>query len=140
MFYVHSLLLAAVLVTTGEAVSPATNDQSALIIVSAEFGTLGARRKLDIVQPIQRLCGTDSSDCSVFCSETSFGLYRLGRKPICRVTYRCPDHSTRSIEAARKEPVLMRCGATGDEEEDGSAETAEKLSPPPYVPPAPPKN
>lgn len=102
-------------------------------MLSGQFGTLGAKRKLDIVQRLQELCGTESDSCSVFCSETSFGLYRLGPKPICRVIYRCPNGATRSAEAAREEPILMRC-----EEQDSEqvAQPAEELQPPPYTPPA----
>ena len=104
-----------------------------LIVLTGEFGTLGVKRKLDIVQRLQQLCGPGSASCSVFCSETSFGRYRLGPRPICRVIYRCPDASTRSVEAAREEPILLRC----DEPETEPAEAnAQGLSPPPYVPPA----
>lgn len=78
-------------------------------IVDGVFGKLGRERKLDIVARLQQLCGTTSTSCQVFCSETSFGRYRLGKHPICRVTYRCGASLIRSVEAAREEPILMRC-------------------------------
>jgi hypothetical protein len=80
-----------------------------IAIVTGSFGALGRARKLDIVAALTALCGRDAPSCQVFCSETSFGRYSLGRKPICRVTYRCGDGSVRSIEAAREEPIMMRC-------------------------------
>ena len=78
-------------------------------IVTGVFGKLGRERKLDITVRLQQLCGAASKSCHVFCSETSFGRYRLGKHPICRVTYRCGAGFVRSVEAAREEPILMRC-------------------------------
>ena len=78
-------------------------------IVAGVFGKLGRERKLDITVRLQQLCGTASKSCHVFCSETSFGRYHLGSRPICRVTYRCGAGFVRSVEAAREEPILMRC-------------------------------
>ena len=78
-------------------------------IVTGVFGKLGRERKLDIAVRLQQLCGTASKSCHVFCSETSFGRYSLGRPAICRVTYRCGAGFVRSVEAAREEPILMRC-------------------------------
>jgi hypothetical protein len=78
-------------------------------ILSASFGTLGRKRKLDIAARLDDLCGRRSQSCDVFCSETSFGRYNLGSHPICRVVYRCPDGHTRSAEAAREEPIMLRC-------------------------------
>ncbi len=80
-----------------------------ITILSGNFGKLGSRHQLDMTARLQQLCGDEGSHCDVFCSETSFGRYKLSRKAICRVVYRCPDGSTRSAEAAREEPILMRC-------------------------------
>ncbi len=109
-----------------------------LVILAGEFGTLGAKRKLDIVARLQHYCGTGADSCNVFCSETSFGLYRVGRKAICRVIYRCPDASTRSVEAAREEPILISCRREADEEPSAGFDIvkAENLQPPPYLQPS----
>ena len=106
---------------------------SGLTILSGQFGTLGAKRKLDIAQRLQQLCGTGGASCSVFCSETSFGRYRLGSRPICRVIYRCPDATTRSVEAASEEPILLRCE---EAQPEAAEQPTQELKPPPYVPPA----
>ena len=108
-------------------------------VLTAQFGTLGGNQKLDISARLQQLCGAGSVSCSVFCSETSFGLSRLGRRPICRVAYRCPDASTRSVEAAKEEPILMRCGDGDAEQVKGEVEftTPGQPQPPPYVAPTP---
>jgi hypothetical protein len=121
---------------TGVAMTSSGPQASAVMgvtVLTAEYGTLGARRKLDISQRLQALCGTSGESCNVFCSETSFGLYRLGRRPICRVTYRCPDASTRSVEAAKEELLVMRCPVALIEEGDEPAE--DQPQPPPYLPP-----
>jgi hypothetical protein len=81
----------------------------AIQVVTGTFGSLGHMRKLDITARAQDLCGSGAQSCQLFCSETSFGRYALGRKPICRITYRCGADSVRSVEAAREEPILMRC-------------------------------
>ena len=85
------------------------NTAPPISIVSATFGTLGTRRILDITVRLQVLCGTGAQSCSIFCSETSFGRYNLGRKAICRVAYRCGPDFVRSVEATHEEPILMRC-------------------------------
>ena len=103
-------------------------------VLAGQFGTLGDKRKLDIVAPLQALCGSSSMSCSAFCSETSFGRYRVGRKAICRVTYSCPDASVQATEAAKEEVIALRC-----EEEDGgqdaAARPAAEPQPPAYQPP-----
>lgn len=81
----------------------------AIQVVTGTFGSLGHTHKLDITARVQDLCGSGAQSCQLFCSETSFGRYALGRKPICRITYRCGAGSVRSVEAAREEPILMRC-------------------------------
>ena len=100
-------------------------EQAGILILAAQFGSLGLSRKLDIAAPLQALCGT-STDCSAFCSETSFGLYRLGRQPICRVAFRCPDQSVHAVEAAKEDLIVMRC-------EGDLAPAAEDLQQPRYV-------
>jgi hypothetical protein len=81
-----------------------------VVVLEGRFGTLGSRSFLDITARLRELCANGSERCDVFCSETSFGRYALGRRPICRVLYRCPDLSTRSAEAAREEIIFIRCG------------------------------
>lgn len=88
---------------------PAMDETGAIQIVTGTFGSLGRNRKLDITARTQELCGSGARSCQIFCSETSYGRYALGRTPICRVTYRCGAGSVRSVEAAREEPILMRC-------------------------------
>ena len=86
----------------------AETSSDSIQIVTGVFGRLGRERKLDIMVRLQQLCGTASRSCQVFCSETSFGRYSLGKRPICRVTYRCGPGFVRSVEAAREEPILMK--------------------------------
>jgi hypothetical protein len=88
-----------------------------VVILEGRFGTLGARAYLDITARLHELCVPGSERCDIFCSETSFGRYALGKRPICRVTYRCPDLSTRSVEAAREEMIFLRCGEAMPEAE-----------------------
>jgi hypothetical protein len=86
-----------------------------LEILSATFGTLGRSRKLDIAARLQQLCTDEAQSCQIFCSETSFGRYRIGSQAICRVAYRCEsDGGVRSVEAAREEPILMSCPKRDD--------------------------
>lgn len=113
----------------------AAGQASGIHIVAGEFGTLGAKRKLDIVARLQTLCGTDGDSCSVFCSETSFGRYWLGYRPICRVIYRCPDATTKSVEAAREEPIILSCRDPNEELSLQVAPEIEQLQPPAYIPP-----
>ena len=116
----------------GRSAAQASNGIS---ILTGEFGTLGAKRKLSIIAPLQKLCGSESDSCSVFCSETSFGRYNVGRRPICRVTFRCSDQATRAVEAAKEELIVLRC--EDEQAKDASEQQApvEQLQPPPYVPP-----
>lgn len=100
--------VAASLMLTSAAEGAAT-PKSGVTVLEGRFGTLGARSYLDITARLRQLCGSGSERCDVFCSETSFGRYALGRQPICRVLYRCPDLSTRSAEAAREEMIFLRC-------------------------------
>jgi len=97
-----------------------------VVVLEGRFGTLGSRSFLDITARLRELCANGSERCDVFCSETSFGRYALGRRPICRVLYRCPDLSTRSAEAAREEIIFIRCGeASSDSPFDGRSMTAD---------------
>ncbi len=85
-------------------------------VVTGMYGVPGAKHVLDITERLQDLCGSGAQRCSVFCSDSSFGRYRLGHKPICRVTYRCGNEEVRSVEAWREEPILMRCPDRRDEQ------------------------
>ena len=105
-------------------VSPKYRTNDGIRVVTGSFGTLGTSRTLDIAAQLQNLCGPDAQSCRVFCSETSFGRYNLGRRPICRVTYRCGPSLVRSVEAMREEPLLMKCP-------DPIAEPTTAPSPPP---------
>lgn len=89
--------------------APLAGDSPHIQIVTAMYGRPGARHVLDIAERLQDLCGSGAERCSVFCSDSSFGRYALGRKPICRVTYRCGADYVRSVEAWREEPILLRC-------------------------------
>ena len=80
-------------------------------IVAGMYGKPGRAHVLDITEKLQDLCGAGAERCSVFCSDSSFGRYSLGRKPICRVTYRCGADYVHSVEAGREEPIVMRCPA-----------------------------
>jgi hypothetical protein len=88
---------------------PRDSVHGAIQIEAGTFGSLGVDRKLDIVARTQQLCGRDARSCQVFCSETTYGRYNLGHAPICRITYRCGAALIRSVEAAREEPIIMRC-------------------------------
>lgn len=94
-------------------------------IVAAMYGKPGAKHVLDIAEKLQDLCGPGAERCSVFCSDSTFGRYNLGRKPICRVTYRCGADFVRSIEAWREEPILLRCPERREE--------VAPPAPPPYA-------
>lgn len=107
---------AALVVFSASPLQAALLSGHGIAIISGEFGTLGTKAKLDISQRLQQICGLGGDRCEAFCSETSFGLYDLGRKPICRVTYRCPDGATRAVEAAREEPIVLVCRNETDAE------------------------
>lgn len=127
-----TVMLALGVIPDGQA---AGQEPGGIAIVAGEFGTLGDRHKLDIVARLQQLCGPGAPSCSVFCSETSFGRYRVGHRPICRVTYRCPDAGTRATEAAKEELLMLRCEDVEVEAEGEGQPPVEQLQPPPYVPP-----
>jgi len=90
-------------------------------IVAGMYGMLGAAHVLDITQKLQDLCGGGAERCRVFSSDSSFGRYKLGRKPICRVTFRCGADYVHSVEAWREEPILMRCPERRDSRHDEAA-------------------
>lgn len=98
---------AILLLASGTA--PAAPAEGGLVVLEGRFGSLGSPDYLDITARLRELCATGASRCEVFCSETSFGRYALGKRPICRVLYRCPDLTTRSAEAAREELIFLRC-------------------------------
>jgi hypothetical protein len=103
-----AVAFAAILFLACEA-APAARAEPGVVVLEGRFGTLGLPTYLDITARLRELCVPGSAHCEVFCSETSFGRYALGKRPICRVLYRCPDLSTRSAEAAREEPIFLRC-------------------------------
>lgn len=78
-------------------------------VLQGSFGAIGKARKVDLVAPLRALCAGSATRCETFCSETSFGRWRLGSKPICRVTYRCPDGDVRATEAAAEELLRLDC-------------------------------
>lgn len=112
-----SPVVAALLVASASEGAPVS--VGGVVVLEGRFGTLGALRYLDITERLRQLCTSGSERCDIFCSESSFGRYALGKQPICRVLYRCPDRSTRSAEAAREEMIFLRCGegAAGAETE-----------------------
>lgn len=134
LFMVFGIAIALLTAVTPIGVSGGTMSQG-VEVVSGEFGTLGRPVKQDITAKLQQLCGSSGASCSVFCSETSFGLFALGRKPLCRVTYRCPDRSTRSVEAAREELILLQCASEAPDARSVVAPATE-LQPPPYASPS----
>ena len=79
------------------------------------YGMPGTKHVMDITARLNELCGSGARSCSIFCSDTSFGHYNVGARPICRVTYRCGAEYVRSVEATREEPILMRCPERRDE-------------------------
>src|SRR5882757_4968254 len=99
---VSSILFPQSLLAGQSTVSPTYRTNDGIRIATGSFGTLGSRHTLDIVARLQSLCGPDAQSCRVFCSETSFGRYNLGRMPICRVTYRRGPSLVRSVEAMRE--------------------------------------
>ena len=111
LWMIMTLLFGGVVANAEHPTRPGLAEASSdgIQIVTGVFGKLRRERKLDITVRLQQLCGTASRSCHVFCSETSFGRYSLGRPAICRVTYRCGAGFVRSVEAAREEPILMRC-------------------------------
>lgn len=99
------------------AARPAESDgvaQPVITIISAIYGDPAKRRVVDISLRSQELCGRRALSCQIFCSDTSFGRSRVGRRAVCRVTYRCGASAVRSVEAAREELVLMRCADDAD--------------------------
>lgn len=102
-----------------------------ITIVAGTFGRTGHGPLFDIAPPLRELCGNAKERCDVFCSETSFGHYAIGRHPVCRVAFRCPDGSLRSVEAAKEELIMIRCRAA-----QAAGPATEELPPLPYEPPA----
>ena len=101
-----------------------------ITIVAGTFGRTGHGPLFDIAPPLRQLCGNASERCDVFCSGTSFGHYMLSRKAVCRVAFRCPDGSLRSVEAAKEELLMIRCQAPR-----AAGPATEALPPLPYEPP-----
>ncbi len=104
----------------------------AIVVLSASFGTLNSSQSLDVAAALRALCAGAGEQCDVPCSETTFGRYDLGKRPICRVIWRCPDGNVRSSEAMREETILMRCLRSESERVEVAVD---ELMPPRYVPP-----
>jgi hypothetical protein len=98
-------------------------DASGIVVLSASYGHPGSARRVDIAARLQDLCGTTGTSCDIWCSQTTFGGRDLGRHALCRAIYRCPDGATRSTEAGREEPILMRCPLP-DGDDTGPAATS----------------
>ncbi len=107
-------------------------DESAIVILSGSFGTVDSARSLDVATALRSICAGADEQCDVPCSETTFGRYQLGKRPICRVIWRCPDGNVHSGEAAREETILMRCVRAGSGRVEPSVD---EMMPPRYVPP-----
>jgi hypothetical protein len=101
-----------------------------MTVMRADFGTLSVKHRLDITQLIQDFCDCGGSNCTVFCSATSFGGRQAGSNAICRVIYRRPNGDTRSAEAALEEMIMLRCPAA-----PASAALLDTIEPPHYQPP-----
>lgn len=107
-------------------------DEGAIVVLSGSFGTLNSARSLDVSAALRELCAGAGEQCDVPCSETTFGRYQLGKRPICRVIWRCPDGNVHSGEAPREDMILMRCARSGYRRIDAPVD---ELTPPRYVPP-----
>jgi len=104
-------------------------------ILAASFGRPGNVHGLDIAPQLGELCAGAQERCDVFCSPTSFGRHAPGSRPfarraVCRATWRCPDGNVHSVEAAKEEPILMRCIRAKVVEP-----AVDELPPPTYTPP-----
>ncbi len=109
-----SMLLGLLLGSNG--VASAASPEG-IYILSGIYGRGGHIQNVDVTRRLQELCGTGGSSCGIWCAQSSFGGRDYGRHTQCRVIYRCPDATTRSAEASRDEPILMRCRASdGDGE------------------------
>jgi hypothetical protein len=104
--------------------------EASIDVLSGSFGRPGAKRKLDIAEPLRTFCASATARCDVYCSATSFGHYKLDRHPICRVTWRCPDGNVHSTEAAKEEQILLRCVRP-----EGGEPAPDNPTPTTYTPP-----
>jgi hypothetical protein len=107
--------------------------ESAIVVLSGSFGTPNSAHLLDVAEALRALCAGAYEQCDVPCSETTFGRYQLGKRPICRVIWRCPDGNVRSGEAAREEIILMRCLRAASQRMEPAVD---ELMPPRYAPPS----
>jgi len=98
-------------------------DATGIVVLSASYGKPDSARRIDIAAQLQGLCGTTGTSCDIWCSPSTFGGRNPGRHALCRAIYRCPDGATRSTEAAREEPILMRCPLP-DGDDNGSVATS----------------
>ncbi len=110
-----------------------TLGDSAITVLSGSFGTLNSAHSLDVADALRALCAGADEQCDVPCSETTFGRYQLGKRPICRVIWRCPDGNVHSGEAAREDTILMRCLRASSQRLEPAVD---ELMPPRYLPPS----
>ena len=106
---IRSVSVAIVLVTLASvSVAAIPSADTAIFPLTATFGTPG-RRTLDVRERVALLCGGSAQSCQIFCAQTTFGGRHQDRYALCRVTYRCGATLVRIAEAARDEPLSLRC-------------------------------
>ena len=110
----RNALLSVALVAVGVGTAAIAGESRGIVVLSGVFGQPGARGPIDIAARLQDLCGGTGASCDIWCAQSTFGGRDPGRHGLCRVIYRCPDGATRSTEAGRDEPILMRCPVDGD--------------------------
>ncbi|NKJ02983.1 hypothetical protein [Novosphingobium sp. SG707] len=115
------LLAGAAIATASTSVNAAPF--TGIYVLTASSGKIGGHQHFDITSRLQDLCGNQGNTCDIWCSQTTFGGRELGRHSVCRAIYRCPDGATRSTEAGREEPILMRCLASEADDRQASAVT-----------------
>jgi|GEM_PF-3992782 len=98
-------------------------EASGIYVLSGSYAKPGSGRRIDIAARLQDLCGRQGTSCDIWCAQSTFGGRDPGRHALCRVIYRCPDGSTRSTEAGREEPILMRCPPAEADDHDPAAAT-----------------
>ncbi|MDT0507340.1 hypothetical protein [Novosphingobium sp. MMS21-SN21R] len=128
-----SLLLAVAFPAQAANESADAAGEGAITVLSGSFGTLNSAHSLDVADALRALCAGADEQCDVPCSETTFGRFQLGKRPICRVIWRCPDGNVHSGEAAREDTILMRCLLASSQRVEPAVD---ELMPPRYAPPS----
>lgn len=100
-------------------------------IISASFGKTNANGRQDVAGKLAAICQSATERCDVFCSPADLGVSDPGRRSVCRTTWRCPDGTVRSTEAAVHDVLPMRCPVVSDRETDVN----ELPAAPTYTPP-----